>query len=161
RDLLGISPFLARLANAEHRIPSLEIGDSFADGADHAGKIAAEDQWKFRLLILAGAHLPIGGIDAGGMHVDDHLVRLRNATRQVAHSPLSRSATSLNESSLHRFCPYKVRERSRFPSTYCTGSPRSTPIEGLGVVLGWPNQGTGHGQQFPRRSHLERRAAAW
>src|SRR5262249_16447127 len=66
RDLLAITPFLARLANAEHRTPNLEIGAPLADGADHAAKIAAEDQWKLRLLILAGAHFPIGGIDAGG-----------------------------------------------------------------------------------------------
>ncbi len=48
RDFLGISAILARLANAERRVPNLEIGDPLGDGADHAGEITPEDQWKLR-----------------------------------------------------------------------------------------------------------------
>ena len=107
-DFLGVSTLLARLANAEHGVPNLEVGDPLADGADHAGKIAPEDQWKLRLLILAGAHLPIGGIDAGGMHIDDDLARPRDGIRQLAILQLARSAISLNKRSLHWSVPFKA-----------------------------------------------------
>ncbi len=84
RDLLGIGPFLARLANTEDSVANLEILDAFADGADHAGKIPPQDQWKLPLLVLARAHLPVGGVDAGGDHVHDHLARPGDGIRQIA-----------------------------------------------------------------------------
>src|SRR5262249_24543895 len=69
RDLLPITAFWARLATPEHRLPNGEIRDAGTDGGDRAGKIPSQDQWELRRFVLTGAHLPIRGIDAGGMDV--------------------------------------------------------------------------------------------
>src|SRR5262245_51180158 len=105
RDLLGIGALLARLADAEDRVSYLEIGDAFADGADHAGKIPPQSERKLRLLVLADAHLPVAAIDAGGDHIDDHLARPGNRIRQVAVFQDLGPAVLLNESCLHRVSP--------------------------------------------------------
>src|SRR5262249_61905590 len=101
RDLLRISALLARLANPEHRLANSEIRDAGADGGDHAGKIPSEDQWELRRFVLTGAHLPIRGIDAGGVDIDDHLPGRGNGIPQIAVAQHVRPAISFDESSLH------------------------------------------------------------
>src|SRR5262249_37615473 len=83
----------------------LEIGDAFADGADHAGKIPPQSERKLRLLVLADAHLPVGAVDAGGDHIDHHLARPGNGIRQVPVFQDLRPAVLLNESCLPRAPP--------------------------------------------------------
>src|SRR5262249_61871028 len=73
RNLLGIGALLPSLANAEHGVADPQVLDTFADGADHAGKIAAQDIGKFRLLVVANAHLPVGAVDAGRDDIDHNL----------------------------------------------------------------------------------------
>src|SRR5262249_25607335 len=58
-----------------HGVPDPQVPDTFADGADHAGKIPSQDVGKFRLLVVADAHLPIGAIDAGSDDIDHHFAR--------------------------------------------------------------------------------------
>jgi hypothetical protein len=87
--------------NSEHRLAKLEIRNAGADGSDHARKIPSQDQWELRRFVLTGAHLPIRGIDAGGVDVDDYLAGRGNGIRQIAISQHVRPAISFNENSLH------------------------------------------------------------
>src|SRR5580704_11011269 len=83
-DLFAIGAFLAGAEHAEHRIADLEIR-AVADGADHAGKIPTRNLRKFDIgmaRIFAAAKLPVGGVDGGGMDVDDHLARASHGIRQ-------------------------------------------------------------------------------
>jgi hypothetical protein len=84
RDLLGIGALLAGLANAEHGVAEAKILDAFADGADHAGKIAPQDIGKLRLLVVADTHLPIGTVDAGSEYIDHHLAWSGGRIREIA-----------------------------------------------------------------------------
>src|SRR5207253_11014548 len=104
-DLFGIRALLSRLANAENGIANFEIRHRLADGADHAGKIAPQDQWKLRLRILAGTHLPIRGVHAGGMHIDYDLTRLSHRIGQISVFIELRIAKSIIAISLHRSYP--------------------------------------------------------
>jgi hypothetical protein len=101
-DLLSVSSLLPRFAYAKHSISHLEIRHAFADGADQAGKIATQGEWKLRLLVLADAHLPVGTVDAGGDHVDDHLAWCGDRIRQVAVLQDLGPAKLLDENCLHR-----------------------------------------------------------
>src|SRR5215471_304259 len=101
RDLLGIGALLAGLANAEHGVAEAQILDAFADGADHAGKIAAQDIGKFHLLVVANAHLPIGAVDAGSDDIDHHLAWRGGRVGEIAVLQDLRPAVSFNESCFH------------------------------------------------------------
>src|SRR5262249_4417357 len=105
RDLLGIGALLPGLANAEHGVAEAQILNARADGADHAGKIAPQDIGKFRLLVVADAHLPIGAVDAGSDDIDHHLAgsggRVGKGTGLQDIGP----AGSFNESCFH-LVPY-------------------------------------------------------
>jgi len=72
---------LTDFANAEDCIANLKICDAFADSADHAGNISYQSKWKLRFL-YSPTHLPIGAVDAGGHHIDDHLARPGDGVRQ-------------------------------------------------------------------------------
>ena len=74
-DLLAVGAVAAGLQHAEHRVADPEVGDAGAERADRAGEVTAEDQRKVGLLVFAGAHLPVRGVDAGGDGVDDDLSR--------------------------------------------------------------------------------------
>ena len=92
---------MAGLANAEHGVPETKILNAFADGADHAGKIAPQDIGKLRLLVVADAHLPIGAVDAGSEYIDHHLARSGGRIREIAIFQDLGPAVSFNESCFH------------------------------------------------------------
>src|SRR5204863_2589704 len=126
RDLLGVGALLAGLQDPEDRVASRKIFNAFASGTDDAGEIPPKAQGKLGLLVLAKAHFPIGGVDAGGMDVNERLARPRNRVRQVAISQDFRAAKLFNENGLHhrtvsrRFDVNKVRALSAL-----TGSPNA------------------------------------
>ncbi len=93
---------MAGIANAKDCIAHRKVGDAFADGADHAGEVPTQDEWKLRLLMLADAHLPIGAVDAGGHHIDHHFARPGDRIRPFAVLQDFRTAILLNENRLHR-----------------------------------------------------------
>src|SRR5262249_39600762 len=72
RDLLGIRALLARVADSEDRIAYLEVAHPLAQRRDNAREVPPENVWKVRGgRIATGAHLPIGGIHAGGMNIHE------------------------------------------------------------------------------------------
>src|SRR5262249_18390460 len=90
-------------ANAEHGVAEPKILDTRADGADHAGKIPPQDIGKFRLLVVADAHLPIGAVDAGGDDIDHHFARPGGRIGEIAVLQDLDPAMSFNESCFHLF----------------------------------------------------------
>jgi hypothetical protein len=87
RNLLAVSALAAGGEHAEHRIADFQIADAGADARHQSGKIAAGDLRKLHLgvaRVFTAAELPIGGVDGGGEHVDDHLIGRSNRVRQVA-----------------------------------------------------------------------------
>jgi hypothetical protein len=74
---------LTGYANAKDRIAKIKICDAFTDGAGYAGIISAQGKWKLRLLVLADALLPIGAVNAGGNHFDDHFARSGDRIWQI------------------------------------------------------------------------------
>ena len=93
---------MAGIANAKNRIAHRKVGDAFADGADHAGEIPTQDEWKLRLFMLADAHLPIGAVHAGRHHIDHHFARPGDRIRPIAVLQDIGAAILLNENRLHR-----------------------------------------------------------
>ena len=101
-DLLGVGAVAAELEHAEHRVADAQIADAVAERADHSGEIPPQDIGKLRLpMRLAGAHLPVGAVDAGRQHVDHHLARLGRGIGQVAVAQDLRPAMLLNEDGFH------------------------------------------------------------
>src|SRR6516225_4950190 len=96
---------LPGLANAEHGVADPQVLDTFADGADHAGKIAPQDIGKFRLLVVADADLPIGAVDAGSDDIDHHLAWRGGRVEKVTVLQDLGPAVSFNESCFH-LVPY-------------------------------------------------------
>src|SRR5436190_21997155 len=85
RDLLAVGPFPAAFQNAEHLIADAQVGDAFAERADHAGEIATEDQRKRRrLAVVVRAYLPVRAVEARREDIDDDLPRPRGWVRKVA-----------------------------------------------------------------------------
>src|SRR6185369_11441839 len=82
-------------------VADLQVGDIGAKRAHRAGEVTAQDQREVRLLVLAGAHLPVSGVDAGGGDVDHDLTRPRRWIGQVAHLKDLGSTEFLNEGSFH------------------------------------------------------------
>ena len=95
RQLLAISAFAAALEHAEHRIARLQVGDAGAYSGDHAGKVTARNEGRLRIgmpRIGARAEFPVGGIDTGGMNIDQDLPGRGHGVRQVAIAQYFRSA---------------------------------------------------------------------
>src|SRR5262249_39928809 len=81
-----------------------------ADSPNHAGKIPSQDVGKPRLPVrLAGAHLPVGAVDAGGDGVDHHLVWSGRRIGQFAILQDLRSAMLHDEDSFHGACSWGSR----------------------------------------------------
>src|SRR6185312_8452980 len=87
--------------HTEYLVADLQVGDIGAERTHRAGEVAAQDQREIRLLVIAGAHLPVGGIDAGGRDVDQDLTGPRRRIGQVAHLKDLGSTELLNEGSFH------------------------------------------------------------
>src|SRR6188472_144126 len=100
-DFLSISPFPARLQNTEHFIADAQILDAFAHRTHHAGEIAAQDQGKLLLTVVASAHLPVGAVDACGKRVDDNLTWSSGRVGKIAVFDNLRPAELFNVDSLH------------------------------------------------------------
>src|ERR1700751_4433073 len=100
-DFLCVSPIPARLQHAEHLVPDVQIRDAGAERADHAGKITPKDQWKVRLTVATGAHLPIGTVDACGENIDNDLIRPSGRIRKIAVLQNLRPTELSNVSCLH------------------------------------------------------------
>jgi hypothetical protein len=92
---------VARVTNAEHRISGAKINDAFSKGADHAGKVASENERKFGRAVMAESHLPIGGVDTRRSHIDDHFSRASDGIRQIAKLNNLGLAKSLDVRGLH------------------------------------------------------------
>jgi hypothetical protein len=83
--------------------------DPGAHGADHAGKIPPQHVGKLRRPVgLAGTHLPVGAVDAGGKHVDDDLAGLGDRVRHVAIGEDFGPAMLVDVNGFHRVFPAKV-----------------------------------------------------
>src|SRR5258706_143518 len=70
-----VSDIAARFQHAKHFVANSQISDARAECADHTGEIAPQDHGKARLGVFAGAHLPVGAVDACGKGIDDDLAR--------------------------------------------------------------------------------------
>jgi hypothetical protein len=87
RDLFAIGAFAAGGDHAEHRIADFQIAHIGAGVRHDSGEIAAGNLRKFHLriaCIFAAAEFPVRGVDGGGRHVDEDLVRTGNRVRQIA-----------------------------------------------------------------------------
>src|SRR3984957_6278850 len=103
-ELFRIGAFLADVEHAEHRVAHLQIR-ARADRRDHAGEIPAEAERKRRLLVVAGAPLPVGAVDARGVHVDHDLAGLGHRIGQVAVLQDFGPAEFFDENGLHGVLP--------------------------------------------------------
>src|SRR3984957_6308878 len=73
-DLFGVRAFDALIGDTEPRVADSEIRPASADRTDDTGKVAAEDMRKCDAITAAPqTHFVIGGIEAGGMDIDDDL----------------------------------------------------------------------------------------
>ena len=85
RDLLGVGAFLAHGAHAEHVIADLEVANAFAERAHDAREVAPQHVGKLADPVrLAGAHLPVGAVDARRVDVDDDLSGLGDGIGQLS-----------------------------------------------------------------------------
>src|SRR5882757_684470 len=102
RDLLGVSTFLADVADGEYLIADTQVCDASPDSRDDTGEVASENvgkpgkQARFTL-----THLPVRAIDAGGDDIDHDLARCRHRIRHLAELQNFRPAMSFDEGSFH------------------------------------------------------------
>jgi hypothetical protein len=102
-DLFGVGAFLAGAAHAEHGIADAQIAHADTERAHHARKIPPQDVRKvLEIAVASRPHLPVGGVDAGGMNVHHHLARPGRRVRQVAILQDLRSTAALDIGCLHR-----------------------------------------------------------
>ncbi len=113
-DLFGIGPIAARFQHAKHFVADSQIPDAGAHRADHAGEIAPQDHGKARLGVFAGAHLPVGAVDACGKGIDDDLARPGRWIGKIAVLQDLRSAKLLDVSSLHGVLTFATRVGKRW-----------------------------------------------
>ena len=109
RDLLAIGSIAASLQHTEHFIADLEVRDTRADRADHAGEVAPQHQRELGIVVFAGGDLSVGGIDARGVGIDDDLARPGGRIGQIAIGQDLRSAEFLDIGSFHGLVPRDVR----------------------------------------------------
>src|SRR5262249_3899581 len=90
----------------EHRIADLQVVDAGSHGADHARKVASQNMRELDAAGAVGAasepHFVIGGIDAGGVDVDDDLARPGRRVMDLGHVQYLRPAMFLEQYCLHR-----------------------------------------------------------
>ena len=101
-DLFGVRAFARHLADAEHRIAGLEV----ARALDHdAGEVAPRHMRKFHLRpVMPAAHLPVGGVDARRVDLDEHFAGCGNGVGQLAVLEDFGAAVAAKEGGLHKPC---------------------------------------------------------
>ena len=77
---------LAGRHHREHLITHLEVGDACADRAHLSRKIPPKDVGERAELVVAGPHLPVGAVDAGGDDVDHSSDRPSHGSPVVSRS---------------------------------------------------------------------------
>jgi hypothetical protein len=95
---------VADIEHAEHLIADLHITDIGPDRGDRSGKVAAQDQGKFGLRIKAGAHAPIGTIDACRHYVDEDFAGTSDRIGKVTVLENVRSAEAFDKNCFHNSC---------------------------------------------------------
>ncbi len=82
RNLLRISALSGNLAHAKHLVARLEVASA---SGNHAGEIASRHVRQRNVeSVRAAAHLPVGGVDARRVDVDEHFTGGGNRIRQLA-----------------------------------------------------------------------------
>jgi len=101
-DLFRVSRFHADVANPEHRIADGELRHAGAQRADDAGEIAPRYIRKVcDRRVMPGTHLPVSAVDAGRVHIDEHLTGPGNRIRYVAILHHLRTAVFHEERCFH------------------------------------------------------------
>src|SRR5262249_58722145 len=101
--------------------------DPRADGVDRAEKTPPQDIGKFRLLVVADAHLPIGAVDAGGDDIDHHFARPGGRIGEIAVLQDLGPAMSFNESCFHLVLD--LRDPQQRVDGSIERSPNTTPSD--------------------------------
>src|SRR6185437_3829049 len=133
RELLAIGAVASGLEHTEYVVADLQVGDIGAERTHCAREVTAQDQREVRLLVLASAHLPVGGVDAGGRDIDHDLTRPRLWIGQVAHLKDLGSTELLNKSSFHdsNLSVDPGDDKDVDPRTMSKSSATSTPVSGF------------------------------
>src|SRR5207237_8333969 len=99
RDALGVGAFARHFADAEDRVAGLEVAPA---AGDYAGEVASRHVRKAdRGTVLAGAHLPVGGVDARGVDLDQHFAGTGGWIGQLAVLEHLRAAVAAQETGFH------------------------------------------------------------
>jgi hypothetical protein len=102
RELLRIGALAAGFEHAEDGVSNFQIMNIGGGRRNGAGKIAAQNQGKCGVRILAGAHAPIGAVDACRGDIDHDLTGSRHRVGLIAISENLRSAKPIDENRLHQ-----------------------------------------------------------
>ena len=102
-EFFRVAPFATLFGDTEDFVTDLEVGHARAERADDARKIPPGYVGKLGgRRIVARAHLPVGGVHAGRMHLDEHLARAGHGIRNIAILHHLRSTVLHEVGSFHR-----------------------------------------------------------